>query len=94
MKRFVRDGDYWLIVGPMGNEYARFETNSGIIKMLVINYQMALERHGDEAADWFLHGICQAVNHCTIMSMQSGKPLSPYVSPDGPIPPPGEDENG
>lgn len=90
MKRFVRDGDYWVIRDLAGNEHARFETNKGVTEMLVVNWNLALSEHGEVAAEWFLHGVCQAANHCTILSMAEGKGLAPYVSP--PPQPPKEEE--
>jgi len=29
-KQFFRNGDYWVIRDVLGNEHARFETNTGV----------------------------------------------------------------
>lgn len=81
MKTFQRDGDYWVVRDVFGNEHARFETHKGITEMLVVQWKTAMENHGEQAADWFLHGICQGVVHCTTVSMETGKPLQPYRAP-------------
>ena len=84
MKRFERDGDYWVIRDVTGNEHARFETNMGLTEMLVVQWRTAMLQDGEAAADMFLHGICLGVMHCTMLSMQSGQPLAPYVAPPPP----------
>lgn len=80
-KTFERDGDYWVIRDVFGNEHARFETNKGIAELLVMQWRTALVNHGEQDADWFLHGICQGVVHCTNLCMETGLPLGPYVAP-------------
>ena len=73
--------DCVLVIGPGGHIRGKFNYTEGSGLIILNEYRFYKER-SDEEADIYLRGLIQGFLHSTMISMEAGKPLTPFIPPE------------